>query len=303
MILEMKSFFSAFLTLIKCFLSNGIDIIYPPQCQTCGRIGIEKESSSLYCNFNLNRTAGSFDALRAPKEEARPRQEKLAYTAPLSIGQCKRISILCWDCYNQIKKNEPPFCNKCGKSLPAPIEKSACICQEYRKGNFHFQRAWSATVYEGMIKKCVHLIKFKKKRALIKPLSKLLIDFSKSFLKMERFNLLICVPLDRKKRWEREFNQASLLMEALAKKFRIPSSGNNLIKIRPTPAQSGLKRKERFMNVKGVFKVQRPGEVENRTILLIDDVFTTGATASECAKTLRASGAKYIEVLTLAGGI
>ncbi len=119
---------------------------------------------------------------------------------------------------------------------------------------------------------------------------------------MGGFDLLIPVPLDRKKKWEREFNQASLLMEALAKEFRIPCSQNNLIKIRPTPAQSSLKREQRFINVKGAFRVRRPWEVNNKAMLLIDDVFTTGATVSECARVLKDKGAKRIEVLSLARG-
>ncbi len=226
------------------------------------------------------------------------------------VKQSENDVSLCSDCCHKIKKNEPPFCTKCGKSLPQALppaslqasQTSVCLCGDCQKGNFHFQRAWNAALYEGVLKECVHLIKFKRKMSLIKPLSKILIDFGKSFLDMGKFDFLIPVPLDRKKKRQREFNQASLLMESMAKEFKIASSCNNLVKIRPTPPQSSLKREQRFTNVKGVFRVRRPDKINNKTVLLIDDVFTTGATSSECAKALKNNGAKHIEVLTLARG-
>jgi ComF family protein len=113
-------------------------------------------------------------------------------------------------------------------------------------------------------------------------------------------DLLVPVPLHRKRLRERGFNQALLLARELSRQTQIPYEARILQKKKATPPQVQLNGEEREEGVKGVFHVTRRDGVEGKTILLIDDVYTTGATVNECSKVLIRGGAKRVDVLTLA---
>lgn len=115
-------------------------------------------------------------------------------------------------------------------------------------------------------------------------------------------DVLAAVPLHRRRLMRRRYNQAALLALALAKRSGRPAAVDLLVRHRPTPSQKGADRAARRRNVRGAFAV-RPGRaalVEGRTVLLIDDVLTTGATVEECARVLQRAGAASVDVLTLA---
>jgi len=113
-------------------------------------------------------------------------------------------------------------------------------------------------------------------------------------------DLIVAVPLHLERLWWRGFNQSLVLAAAIAKATRRPLSRTTLEKQRPTPPQVGLGEAERRHNVRGAFRVTRTERVRGRTVLLVDDVMTTGATVDECARTLRRAGARRVDVLVLA---
>ncbi len=111
---------------------------------------------------------------------------------------------------------------------------------------------------------------------------------------------LVPVPLHPRREKERGFNQARIMAKELAKIKRLELSEGILQKQKNIPAQTSLEAEERKKNVRGAFKVKRGEEIEGKVLLLIDDVFTTGATLTECARVLREAGAKEVRALTLA---
>jgi ComF family protein len=113
-------------------------------------------------------------------------------------------------------------------------------------------------------------------------------------------DLAMPVPLHGSRLRQRGFNQALLLAQGVCGRFSVPLSFDNLYRTRHTRPQVELSGRERAENVRGAFAVARPGEVRDRKVLLIDDVFTTGATMNECAKVLKDAGAASVTVLTLA---
>ncbi len=117
---------------------------------------------------------------------------------------------------------------------------------------------------------------------------------------LDRADLLVPVPLHRLRLIQRRFNQSALLAHALAARSEVPCAPDALIRIRPTPSQGRLSRAARERNVQGAFKARRAGEVDGRRVLLVDDVLTTGATVSACARALLRAGAESVDVLTLA---
>jgi len=119
---------------------------------------------------------------------------------------------------------------------------------------------------------------------------------------MQTFDALVPVPIHPTKYREREFNQTYLITELLARKFNRPMSLNNLVRSKHTGSQAFLEEKERWTNIQDAFRIRHSCEFKNKSILIIDDLMTTGATACETAKICKQAEAAYVGVLTLAVG-
>jgi ComF family protein len=128
-------------------------------------------------------------------------------------------------------------------------------------------------------------------------------EFAKKHVNMEQFHLIIPIPLYSAKLRQRGFNQARLLADILAKDFKVPLLTRGLSRIKFTTSQTNLSKYERLNNVKNAFAVKEASFIRKKIILLVDDVFTTGATVSECAKMLLKAGANKVEILSLARGL
>jgi len=209
-------------------------------------------------------------------------------------------NLICIDCWSKIKKNVPPFCRRCGRTI-----KNNCflknICPQCQRTDFAFDRAFSPCVYEGVVKELISQFKYKGNDYIGTSLSRLLIDFVEDYnLELKLFDLIIPVPLHPKKLREREFNQAQILSKCLADKFGMELSTNNLIRVRDTSTQTDLTDRERWRNMEGSFTVRNGSHLKRKNILLIDDVLTTGATCCEASHALKEAGVAVIFVLTLA---
>lgn len=209
-------------------------------------------------------------------------------------------NFICSACWGQIKLNAPPFCHCCGRHL-AKNNLAKNICSSCQKTMLHFDRAFSPCLYEGVIKDLIHEFKYKKKDYLAGSLSRIMIDFIEEYtLPVSFVDLVVPVPLHKIRLREREFNQAKLLSEHIAKKFNKDLFDDGLVRLRNTRTQTEMENLERFQNVKDTFALNEPGRVKHKNILLIDDVLTTGATCSEAALTLKNAGANIVFVMTLA---
>jgi ComF family protein len=116
-------------------------------------------------------------------------------------------------------------------------------------------------------------------------------------------DLLIPAPTHPSRVRERGFDHTAELARHLAKRIELPLELGNLIKIRATPSQVKLTRAERLKNLEGAFSVRKPERVKDKTVLLLDDVITTAATTEECARTLKAAGAREVWVAALARSV
>jgi competence protein ComFC len=209
-------------------------------------------------------------------------------------------SYICSDCRARIKKNTPPFCQRCGRHIEAS-GLSNSICSGCLKNKLNFDRAFSPCLYEGVIKELIHQFKYKAKTDLAKPLSEIMINFIKDYgLSIEQLDFIIPMPLHKTRLREREFNQAEELSKQISLAFNIEFSNNILMRNRHTLTQTNLPIEARFKNVENSFFVRKDAHIENRNFLLVDDVLTTGSTSSEAAKALKNAGANTVFVLTLA---
>ncbi len=170
------------------------------------------------------------------------------------------------------------------------------LCRVCRESLANFDAAYSFGSYEGPLRKMVHIYKYGKVESLASPLSRLLLQ---SLPLDERFDLILAMPMHWRKRWERGFNQAELLAHPVAKRYGLRLA-SNLRRRRYTKPQAGLSESQRRENLRNCFEVVRPQEVAGKRVLLIDDVFTTGATLRAAASALKSAGASYVCALTLA---
>jgi len=208
--------------------------------------------------------------------------------------------ILCVECRKKIKKNIPPFCSSCGRHLVI-VHSGEKICAECFKKNLHFDRAFSPCRYDGPVKELIHEFKYKNKEYLGGPLSQLMIDFIKHYaVPIENIDYIIPMPLHPVKLREREFNQAGILGDHIAREFNKSIGHRVLLKQKWTKTQTELSHEERMHNVKNSFRVSDGNVIKGKNILLIDDVLTTGATASEAAFTLKQYGAAAVFILAIA---
>ncbi|MFH1406819.1 MAG: ComF family protein [Candidatus Omnitrophota bacterium] len=211
-------------------------------------------------------------------------------------------ALICQACWASIRKQMPPFCQKCGKEMYSFDKNADVLCNECRDADYLFERAYSVCRYEEPLKHCIHSFKYAGKKSLAAALSEMLIEFCKQHLDMRSLNLIVPVPLHPARQREREFNQAELLAKPLAETFGIEHGPKGLRRKTQGKAQSILNRELRLKNIVGAFEATQPDSLSGRSILLVDDVFTTGATVNECAKALRNARAKKVTVLTLARG-
>jgi len=212
-------------------------------------------------------------------------------------------SYLCPECFDDCRPIAPPLCSQCGRMYTSRIvgDHLCGDCIEVTKP-FRKARAWGA--HEGALLRVIHSFKYHHQTFLARPLGILLYDAFQAHWHSDDIDVIIPVPLHPKRLRQRGFNQSRLLIghwpsDADGATVGRPTS-DWLIRTRWTRSQTGLRRKERQANMRGAFALQGRPPLASKQVLLVDDVYTTGATVTECARVLLAGGARRVDVLTLA---
>jgi ComF family protein len=194
-------------------------------------------------------------------------------------------------------------CEVCGERLPGlqqDFKGQACAtCQQAPP---LFQKAGAYGSYDGGLRELIHLLEYDRAEPAASVLGKMLAE-AVAKLEVPARLLVVPVPLHRSKRRQRGFNQAELIARKALKELARPGTelvADVLERHRDTVSQIGPTRSQRSENIRGTFRVAHPNRVWGRDVLLVDDVLTTGTTASECARVLRKAGAKQVWVATVA---
>jgi competence protein ComFC len=207
--------------------------------------------------------------------------------------------IVCRTCLAKLVPREGPACPRCGRFLESPGEGHLCgRCLE-RAPAFSVHR--SCGTYGGTLKDVILLFKYKKYAPLCRPLAR----YAEACLAREArlwdgADFLVPVPLHPARRRERGFNQARLLARDLAKLRGLKVLEGSLVKVRNVPPQAGLRAAEREKNVVAAYAARRADRLRGKTLVLVDDVTTTGSTLRECARVLAGAGAEEVRAITLA---
>jgi competence protein ComFC len=211
-------------------------------------------------------------------------------------------SFVCGGCRAKVRFVERPFCERCGCPFQGQITQTF-ECANCRDMDLHFSFARAAVVAKDPVLDLIHRYKYHRALWFEPFLAALLIQRAQPELERDRWDWIVPVPLHPTKERYREFNQADRLGRRLGAATGIPLNRRCLRRVLPTRTQTQLSREERQANMRGAFAIRGHASPEGQRIVLVDDVLTTGATTSACARVLRAAGATEVCVWTLARGL
>lgn len=240
---------------------------------------------------------------------ARPWVEAaLGLLYPRVCGFCREHSAgpedgyVCEECRLCVRFIVPPFCQRCGMpfagDLTTPFDCANCRAQE-----LHFTSARAAVAAEGLVLEAIHRFKYQRQLWLEAFLAGLLIRQAAPVLREQDWNLIVPVPLHPLKEREREFNQAERLARRLGRATGLPVHARAVRRVQVTQTQTRLSREQRAENVRRAFAPVPGAALAKARVVLVDDVFTTGATTSACAQALHKAGAAEVCVWTVARGV
>lgn len=203
---------------------------------------------------------------------------------------------LCESCWQRLPRHGSPRCS-CGVPL-AP--RAPGQCGRCRRGLSPFEAGASLGPYEGVLRTLLHELKYHGRRKVAARLAEALLTSPGVVRVVEPGVVLVPVPLHPRRWRERGYNQSELLAQELARRTGLEVAAPALVRRKDTAPQTGLGAAGRRANVAGAFAVRKRARIVGRTVVLVDDVFTTGATARACAHALRAAGVRSVRLLTAA---
>lgn len=206
----------------------------------------------------------------------------LDYFFPPICGMCGEINenYICNNCYENIKK----------------IKK--CVINEYNNRNF--SKHLYIFRYEGIIRNKIIEYKFEDKGYLYKMFAKIILSDKKTCNFIKKYDVIIPVPISKKRKKKRGYDQSELVANELAQKLNQDIWTDIIIKKKDNKPQSELNKLERIKNVEDIYEINKPIEVKNKKVLLLDDIYTTGSTVNEIARKLKQNQTQEIGVITLA---
>ncbi len=206
------------------------------------------------------------------------------------------------NCFRKIGLITPPICRQCGRPLRLKVENRE-ICSQCNQNRYYFAKARAVGLYEGALREYLTELKYRYRPELGEALGKLLVEWVKINPEFQKIDLIIPIPIHRQKLELRGYNQAELLANPLQRYLGINVKNDIIIRDKLTESQNSLSKENRFSNISNAFRVINTQGLSGASVLLIDDILTTGATASEAARMLLRAGALTVKVLTLAVGV
>lgn len=202
------------------------------------------------------------------------------------------------------KLGEGYLCKKCGKELEKYVINKRYIVNNLKRfdninvnENIDIMHIFD---YKEIIRKLIINYKFNDKSYLYKTFCEFIVKRKKSFDFIKSYDIIIPVPIHKKRMRKRGYNQSELIAKELAKKAEIKCYTDVLLKIKNNKMQSTLNKKEREENTKNVYKLKNEEKIYNKKVLIFDDIYTTGATITSCIKELEKVNVNKIGILTLA---
>jgi competence protein ComFC len=209
---------------------------------------------------------------------------------------------ICEPCFAALQPLRGPLCVCCGRPFvsEATLDAKAAKCFACRREVYAFDCARSFGAYTDEMVRAIGLLKYEKLTRLGKWFAERLRQTIQEEPALRSVDVIVPVPLHPARLRERGYNQAELIAKPLARRLHLPLGPYLLVRTKPRPARLLLSRRERWLTVRGAYETRKGARVDNLRVLLIDDVFTTGATLDACARALKKAGAKSVTGLTVA---
>ena len=203
------------------------------------------------------------------------------------------VHSFCTDCWTKVEFLGPGGCQRCGLPLETTDAETcaACLTKPPRLDQIR-----AAVLYDEISRGIALRLKYGRKVALAKTMAR----YMSPLVGEGQDKLFVPVPLHRRRIWQRGFNQAAFIAAEVARRTGGTVDAALLRRVKPTPPLKGMSRLQRRRAVAGAFKVAPQSELRGRTVVLVDDVFTTGSTANACARALRRAGAARVEFVSWA---
>lgn len=208
---------------------------------------------------------------------------------------------LCASCWSQMRFIERPFCDRLGTPFAMDLGNDGLLSPEAVSNPPVFARARAVAHFDdGPVRQLVHRLKYYDRMELAKPLGHWMARAGSGIL--VEAELIVPVPLHRRRLAARKFNQANALAQAISAQCGVPVDPFILTRVKATPPQVGLSRTQRALNMQGAFRIAEgmDSRIEGRAIVLVDDVMTSGATANAASRALLRAGARRVDVLVFA---
>jgi ComF family protein len=209
---------------------------------------------------------------------------------------------VCSRCWQGVRFIKPPFCDRCGLPYEGAIT-TRFECSNCREMDLHFRFARSAVVADGVTLEVIHRYKYQRALWFEPFLADLLLRATLPELRQGDWDMIIPVPLHPTKKREREFNQAERIAALLGRTMDLPVNTKAIRRVEPTRTQTQLTREQRAANVRKAFALRNGDDLAGTRVIVLDDVLTTGATTSACARVLRQAGVADVCVWTVARGL
>jgi ComF family protein len=225
---------------------------------------------------------------------------------PGQCGACgtplpPELSHFCPPCRAALSTDPFATCPRCAATVgPFALATLEDGCTHCWVSSFHFEHAIRLGPYDGLLRDVILRMKHLRGEYLAETLGQLWAELAAPRLREARADVVIPIPLHWWRQWRRGYNQSAALAHALAEGLRLPCRPGWLRRTRNTPAQTQQVRSARHDNVRGAFHARPRPVLKGKTVLLVDDVMTTGSTASEAARALRQAGASRVVVAVLA---
>lgn len=205
---------------------------------------------------------------------------------------------ICTECVDKLNYVQPPYCYKCGKHIDS---EEAEYCDDCKKEVRRYRKGFPVFEYHGAIKESVMAFKYKNKREYAAFYAEEIMKKHGEALEQVGADALIPVPVHKKKRRMRGYNQAEVLANALAARLNIPCYNDTLVRVENTKVQKQLDHNQRKKNLKRAFKRVQDG-VKLKTVILVDDIYTSGATIEACTEVLLATGVEEVYYVSVCIG-
>ncbi len=219
-----------------------------------------------------------------------------------SVRATPEQGLICARCWSGVRFIRAPFCGRCGLPYEGDIT-TPFECSNCRDMELFFSSARSSVTAKGVTLEVIHRFKYNNALWFEPFLADLLMRTAVPALRAEKWDIIVPVPLHPTKEREREFNQATRLAAHLGRALNLPLNENLVRRVTPTRTQTLLTKNQRSDNVRRAFAAVPGSKLSGERIVLVDDVLTTGATTSACARVLRDLGAGEVCVWTVARGL